>query len=175
MVLFQFCLSIRPNFFHLPSFFNQGMLRVLRSVCLPCVISSLLNPMLQHIHACPTDSTNNRWITTSQMLITICNCLPNVSTGRYSMCILRIRTSINWVKKYTRFAIYPTLNVRYNKMEADYSVLQTDKKKETEEFIGHCTRKTTVGLNVRPRVTGRQGKVLNFGTRHQLRLMSDHN
>jgi hypothetical protein len=50
-------------------------------------------------------------------------------------------------------------------MKAGYSVPETDnnkKKKKTEEFIGHCARKTTLGLNVRPRVTESQGKVLNL-------------
>jgi hypothetical protein len=108
VVPFQFCHSTRPNFIQPPSFFNQGILRALGKACLPCVISSLLNPTLQYtcMHACPTD--NNCWITTLQILITICKLFPNVSTGRYIV-------NCTYMHKYkldTRFAICPTLNVR---------------------------------------------------------------
>jgi hypothetical protein len=44
-------------------------------------------------------------------------------------------------KKRTRFAIYPTLNVRYNKMKAGYSVLQTDKEKKKSRSIYRSLRK----------------------------------
>jgi hypothetical protein len=71
-------------------------------------------------------------------------------------------------KKRSQFAIYPTLIVLYNKLKAGYFVLPTNEKKKQKNLSVTAQEKKSLGLNVRPRVTESQGKVLNFGTHRRL-------